>query len=51
MWDRDQAILEATRAELAGHGQVHVVHVDVTDLGAVEAARDAANAALGGPTS
>ena len=48
LWDRDQAILEATRAELAGHGQVHVVHVDVTDLGAVEAARDAANAALGG---
>jgi 3-oxoacyl-[acyl-carrier protein] reductase len=48
LWDRDRAILEAARAELAGRGQVHVMHVDVTDLSRVEAARDAANAALGG---
>jgi 2-dehydro-3-deoxy-L-rhamnonate dehydrogenase (NAD+) len=48
LWDRDQAVLEATRAEVAGRGQVHAVTVDVTDLRGVEAARDAAHAALGG---
>ena len=48
LWDRDRSLVEATRAELAGRGQVHAVAVDVTDLAGVEAARDATNAALGG---
>jgi 3-oxoacyl-[acyl-carrier protein] reductase len=48
LWERDQAVLEAAQAELAGRGLVHAVHVDVTDLGGVEAARDATNATLGG---
>jgi 2-dehydro-3-deoxy-L-rhamnonate dehydrogenase (NAD+) len=48
LWDRDRRTLDATRAELAGQGRVHAVAVDVTDLRAVEAARDATNAALGG---
>jgi NAD(P)-dependent dehydrogenase (short-subunit alcohol dehydrogenase family) len=41
LWDRDQPTLDATRAELAGQGQVHAARVDVTDPRAVEAARDA----------
>ncbi|MGH6905413.1 MAG: SDR family NAD(P)-dependent oxidoreductase, partial [Geminicoccaceae bacterium] len=48
LWDRDQPALDATRAELAGQGQVHAVAVDVTDPAAVEAARDSANHTLGG---
>jgi 3-oxoacyl-[acyl-carrier protein] reductase len=48
LWDRDRSLVEATCAELAGQGQAHPVAVDVTDLAAVEAARDATNAALGG---
>jgi 3-oxoacyl-[acyl-carrier protein] reductase len=48
LWDRDRGLVDATRAELAGDGPVHAVAVDVTDLAAVEAARDATNAALGG---
>ena len=48
LWDRDRSLVDTTRAELAGDGQVHAVAVDVTDLRAVEAARDATNAALGG---
>jgi 3-oxoacyl-[acyl-carrier protein] reductase len=48
LWDRDRSLVDATRAELAGNGQVHAVAVDVTDIAAVEAARDATNAALGG---
>jgi NAD(P)-dependent dehydrogenase (short-subunit alcohol dehydrogenase family) len=48
LWDRDRSLVDATRAELAGRGQVHAVAVDVTDLAGVEAARDATNAALGG---
>jgi 3-oxoacyl-[acyl-carrier protein] reductase len=48
LWERDQAVLEAAQAELAGRGLVHAVHVDVTDLGGVEAARDATNTTLGG---
>jgi 3-oxoacyl-[acyl-carrier protein] reductase len=48
LWDRDRSLVDATRAELAGHGQVHAVAVDVTDIAAVEAARDATNAELGG---
>ena len=48
LWDRDRSLVDATRAELAGQGQVHAAAVDVTDLAGVEAARDATNAALGG---
>jgi NAD(P)-dependent dehydrogenase (short-subunit alcohol dehydrogenase family) len=48
LWDRDQALVEATRGELAGQGTVTAMAVDVTDLAAVEAARDASTAALGG---
>ena len=48
LWERDQAVLDTARTELAGRGQVHAVHVDVTDLGGVEAARDTTNASLGG---
>ncbi|HLT02273.1 MAG TPA: SDR family NAD(P)-dependent oxidoreductase, partial [Geminicoccaceae bacterium] len=46
LWDRDRTVLDATCAELEGRGRVHGVEVDVTDLGAVAAARDATNAAL-----
>ena len=48
LWDRDRSLVAATCAELAAQGQAHPVAVDVTDLAAVEAARDATNAALGG---
>jgi NAD(P)-dependent dehydrogenase (short-subunit alcohol dehydrogenase family) len=48
LWDQDQALLEATRGNLAVRGDVQAVAVDVTDLGAVEAARDATNEVLGG---
>jgi 3-oxoacyl-[acyl-carrier protein] reductase len=48
LWDRDQPLVEAACAELRPQGRVHAVAVDVTDLAAVEAARDAVNAALGG---
>ena len=48
LWDRDRTLVDATRDELAGRGQVHAVAVDVTDLSGVAAARDATNAALGG---
>jgi 3-oxoacyl-[acyl-carrier protein] reductase len=48
LWDRDEATLDAARAELAPLGQVHAIAVDVTDLEAVEAARDATNDAFGG---
>ncbi len=48
LWDRDAALVEATRDRLAKQGEVHCVAVDVTDLAAIEAARDQVNAALGG---
>ena len=48
LWDRDRPTVEATRDELAERGQVHALAVDVTDLRAVEAARDATDDALGG---
>jgi 3-oxoacyl-[acyl-carrier protein] reductase len=47
IWDRDEALARRTADELAGAGAVHVVPVDVTDLGAVEAAFTATLAALG----
>ncbi|MGI9434122.1 MAG: SDR family NAD(P)-dependent oxidoreductase [Geminicoccaceae bacterium] len=48
LWDRDQDLTNATRDELLSAGEVTSIAVDLTDLGAVEAARDATNAALGG---
>jgi 3-oxoacyl-[acyl-carrier protein] reductase len=48
LWDRDRELVEATRANLAVRGDVHAVALDVTDLAAVEAARDETNDALGG---
>jgi NAD(P)-dependent dehydrogenase (short-subunit alcohol dehydrogenase family) len=48
LWDRDQSLVEATRAELATLGQIQAVAVDVTDLVAVEAAAKATVAAQGG---
>lgn len=48
LWDRDAALVEATRDRLAKQGEVHCVAVDVTNLAAIEAARDQVNAALGG---
>jgi 3-oxoacyl-[acyl-carrier protein] reductase len=48
LWDRDAPLVEAVRNELAGQGQIHCAAVDITDLEAVEAARDATNASLGG---
>ena len=48
LWDRDQALMDATCGELKGAGVVIGVQVDLTDLAAVEAARDRTNDALGG---
>jgi 3-oxoacyl-[acyl-carrier protein] reductase len=48
LWDRDRTLVEATRGELAGQGEVHAVAVDVTDLAAVERAAAATGEALGG---
>ncbi len=48
LWDRDRALVEATRAELAGQGTVHAMAIDVTDLAAVEGAAEATSRALGG---
>ena len=48
LWDQDRDLLEATRGNLAVRGDVQAVAVDVTDLGAVEAARDQTNEVLGG---
>jgi 3-oxoacyl-[acyl-carrier protein] reductase len=48
LWDRDAPLVEAVRNELAGQGQIHCAAVDITDLDAVEAARDATNDSLGG---
>lgn len=48
LWDRDETLVETTRNELADAGEVASVVVDLTDLAAVEGARDATNKALGG---
>jgi 3-oxoacyl-[acyl-carrier protein] reductase len=48
LWDSDSALIERTRADLAERGKVHAVAVDVTDLAAVEAARDETNRTQGG---
>ena len=48
LWDRDESLAEAARLELAEKGEVAAVAVDLTDLAAVEAARDQTNQTLGG---
>jgi 3-oxoacyl-[acyl-carrier protein] reductase len=48
LWDRDRPVVEAACAELTARGRAHAVTVDVTEPSAIEAARDATNAALGG---
>ena len=48
LWDRDRPLAEATRDELASQGNVVAVAVDLTDLGAVEAAAAETGRALGG---
>ena len=48
LWDRDQALLDATRAELASQGTVQALAVDVTSLAAVERATASTAETLGG---
>jgi 3-oxoacyl-[acyl-carrier protein] reductase len=48
LWDRDAALLEQARGELAGSGDVHGVVVDVTDADDVSRAAEETAAALGG---
>ena len=48
IWDRDRAVSETAAGELGPLGKVVAVACDVTDRGAVEAARDATVKALGG---
>ncbi len=48
LWDRDQAITDKARDELVTAGEVISMPVDLTDLAAVEAARDKTNQAFGG---
>jgi 3-oxoacyl-[acyl-carrier protein] reductase len=47
IWDRDIALAERTAAELVARGKLEVFAADVTDLAAVERARDDTIAALG----
>ena len=47
IWDRDLALAERTAAELVARGKLEVFAADVTDLAAVERARDETVAALG----
>jgi 2-dehydro-3-deoxy-L-rhamnonate dehydrogenase (NAD+) len=47
IWDRDLALAERTAAELVARGKLEVFAADVTDLAAVERARDETLAALG----
>ncbi len=48
LWDRDKTITDTAQDELAKAGDVISVAVDLTDLAAVEAARDTTNQAFGG---
>ncbi|MEM7043067.1 MAG: SDR family NAD(P)-dependent oxidoreductase [Pseudomonadota bacterium] len=48
LWDRDKALMDATCSELSSAGEAIGIKVDLTDLDAVEAARDATNEAFGG---
>jgi 3-oxoacyl-[acyl-carrier protein] reductase len=47
IWDRDLALAERAAAELVARGKLEVFAADVTDLAAVERARDETVAALG----
>ncbi len=47
LWDRDEQILEESRAALAEGGRVQAVTMDVTDLASVEAAVAATEETLG----
>ena len=51
IWDRDVKLAERAASELSGRGRVQAVGVDVTDLKAVEAARDATLSAFNALTS
>ena len=48
LWDRDKTLTGKTRDELASAGDVIAIPVDLTDLAAVEGARDETNQAFGG---
>ena len=48
LWDRDDDLLPKTVGELAGHGRIEGVLVDVTDFRAVEQAAEETVTALGG---
>ncbi len=48
LWDRDKTVTDAAREALRSTGEVLSVPVDLTDLAAVEQARDATNDAFGG---
>jgi 3-oxoacyl-[acyl-carrier protein] reductase len=48
LWDANAPLLEATAKNLAAHGRVHAVAVDVTDAAAIERAAAATTAELGG---
>ena len=48
LWDRDAALLEEARGELAGRGEVAAVAMDVTDEASVAQAVAATGEALGG---
>ena len=48
LWDRDAQLVASTAAELARHGAVHPVRVDIADATDVEAAAASTMEALGG---
>jgi 2-dehydro-3-deoxy-L-rhamnonate dehydrogenase (NAD+) len=48
LWDRDNAVLHATKAELVSRGTVHIVTADVANGESVEAATGSTVTALGG---
>jgi 2-dehydro-3-deoxy-L-rhamnonate dehydrogenase (NAD+) len=48
LWDRDSAVLDTTKAELASHGTVHTVTTDVSNAESVELATASTVSALGG---
>ena len=48
LWDRDAQLVASTAAELARHGAVHPVRVDIADATDVEAAVASTMEALGG---
>lgn len=48
LWDRDQAVVESTAAELSGTNAVHSVTVDISNAGEVAAATAETVSSLGG---